>query len=58
MRHGGTTMMWLWWAVGAVVSFLVIIAGVTMAGLHPALFVGWGVGMAFAAMLMVFKRGR
>ena len=56
-HHGGATMMWVWWAVGAVISFIVVVAGVSYANLHPALFVGWGVGMVFAALLMVFKRG-
>jgi hypothetical protein len=48
---------WLWWAVGAVVSLIVVAAAVFIAGMHPALLLGWGIGMAIAAMMLAFRRG-
>ncbi len=56
MRSDRMTQMWVWWAVGAVISFVAVGAAVFMAGMNPALLFGWAIGMIIAALLLIFKR--
>lgn len=56
MRDDRMTQMWIWWGVGAVISFVAVAAAVFLAGLNPALLFGWAVGMIIAALLLIFKR--
>ncbi len=57
MDGGNATMRWVWWAVGAVISFVVVAVAVFGFETNPALLFGWAVGMIVGAMLLVFKRG-
>lgn len=56
MGGGDATMRWVWWAVGAVISFVAVAVAVFALEMHGALLVGWAVGMTISAVLLVFKR--
>jgi len=56
MRNDRMTLIWVWWAVGAVISFVAVAGAVFMAGMNPALLFGWAVGMIIAALLLIFRR--
>lgn len=55
--HGDrATQMWVWWGVGAVISFIAVAAAVFLVGMNPALLFGWAIGMIIAALLLIFRR--
>lgn len=56
MGGGDATMRWVWWAVGAVISFVAVAVAVFALNMHGALLVGWAFGMTISAVLLVFKR--
>lgn len=56
MGGGNATMRWVWWAVGAVISFVAVAVAVFAMDMHGALLVGWAIGMTISAVLLVFKR--
>ncbi|MGE0223080.1 MAG: hypothetical protein AB7F35_31150 [Acetobacteraceae bacterium] len=47
---------WVRWAILAVVTLAVVIVAVVWGGMSGALLVGWAVGMALAATLILFRR--
>ncbi len=56
MGGGDATMRWVWWAVGAGISFVAVAVAVFALNMHGALLLGWAIGMIIAAVLMLFKR--
>jgi hypothetical protein len=57
MGGGDATMRWVWWAVGAVISFVAVAFAVFGLEMNPALLFGWAIGMIVSALMVVFKRG-
>jgi hypothetical protein len=55
MERGGS-LPWIWWSVGALITFILVGAAVFVWDQHPALLLGWAIGMILGAVLMLFHR--